>query len=59
MARQVALLLLPLTCVLPSTHWVVTETGKVAAQPDSVFFIRQPHDLVAFLHQGCAATLLV
>ena len=55
--------------VLPSSHWIVTEAGKIQAQvkkhfftnfknekqffpqPDSIFFMRQPHDFVAFLHQ--------
>ena len=36
---------------IPSTHWLVTEAGKVEAQPDSIFIIRQPHDLVSFVHQ--------
>ena len=91
------LVLLPLHSVLPSTHWVVTENGKIQAQvfivvialssfiailnptktkqcpqndmifitikivdptitcfvlqPDSIYFLRQPHDFVAFIHQ--------
>jgi len=45
------LVLLPLHPVLPSTHWVVTESGKIQAQPDSIYFLRQPHDFVAFIHQ--------
>jgi len=45
------LVLLPLHPVLPSTHWVVTENGKIQAQPDSIYFLRQPHDFVAFIHQ--------
>jgi hypothetical protein len=44
-------MLLPLHPVLPSTHWVVTESGKIQAQPDSIYFLRQPHDFVAFIHQ--------
>ena len=44
-------LLLVTSPALPSTHWLVTETGKVEAQPDSIFYMRQPHDLVSFIHQ--------
>ncbi len=44
-------LMLVTTPALPSTHWLVTETGKVEAQPDSIFHMRQPHDLVSFIHQ--------
>ena len=43
--------LLCLDLALPSTHWLVTEAGKVEAQPDSIFMMRQPNDFVAFLHQ--------
>ena len=39
------------TPALPSTHWLVTESGKVEAQPDSIFHMRQPHDFVSFIHQ--------
>ena len=63
------LLLLQIHYTIPSTHWIMTESGKIEAQvricrqkiillpdfhflqPDSIFFMRQPHDLVAFLHQ--------
>jgi len=45
------LLLLQLHYAIPSTHWIMTESGKIEAQPDSIFFMRQPHDFVAFLHQ--------
>lgn len=48
---MILLLLLPVQPVIPSTHWIMTEAGKIQAQPDSVFFMRQPHDFVAFLHQ--------
>ena len=44
-------LLLVTTPALPATHWLVTETGKVEAQPDSIFHMRQPYDLVSFIHQ--------
>ena len=45
------ILLVQLHIVIPSTHWLVTETGKIEAQPDSIFFMKQPNDLVSFLHQ--------
>eukprot|EP00090_Calanus_glacialis_P025729 TRINITY_DN40362_c0_g1_i1.p1 TRINITY_DN40362_c0_g1~~TRINITY_DN40362_c0_g1_i1.p1 ORF type:complete len:159 (-),score=16.43 TRINITY_DN40362_c0_g1_i1:6-419(-) len=45
------LLLLQIHYSIPSTHWTMTESGKIEAQPDSIFFMRQPHDFVAFLHQ--------
>ncbi|XP_046477083.1 tetratricopeptide repeat protein 17 isoform X2 [Neodiprion pinetum] len=34
-----------------TTHWVVTENGRIQSQPDSVFQMRRPYDLVAFLEQ--------
>jgi len=44
-------LLLQIRCAIPSSHWVMTDSGKIEPQPDSIFFMRQPHDFVAFLHQ--------
>ncbi|XP_077967043.1 tetratricopeptide repeat protein 17-like isoform X2 [Styela clava] len=40
-----------LSSVRASTHWVVTEEGKVQEQLESAFVIKQPHDLVAFMKQ--------
>ncbi|KAF4520839.1 hypothetical protein B566_EDAN007135 [Ephemera danica] len=34
-----------------STHWVVTENGRIQAQEDSAFDIRRPDDFMAFLAQ--------
>ncbi|CAG2224007.1 Tetratricopeptide repeat protein 17 [Mytilus edulis] len=34
-----------------SSHWVVTENGRVQAQLDTVFNLRRPYDLVAFMKQ--------
>ncbi|XP_033752791.1 tetratricopeptide repeat protein 17-like [Pecten maximus] len=34
-----------------SSHWVVTEEGLVRAQADTVFNLRRPYDLVAFMRQ--------
>jgi len=42
---------LQIHCAIPSTHWAMTESGKIEPQPDSIFFMRQPHDFVALLHQ--------
>ena len=30
---------------------MVIQVGKIEAQPDSIFMMRQSHDLVAFIHQ--------
>lgn len=38
------------------THWVVTEEGRIQAQFDSVFLLKRPYDLVAFLKQEELAT---
>ncbi|XP_069702487.1 tetratricopeptide repeat protein 17 isoform X1 [Periplaneta americana] len=34
-----------------STHWVVTENGRVQSQLDSAFHLRRPYDLLALLEQ--------
>lgn len=34
-----------------TTHWIVTEDGKLQSQEDSIFSLRRPHDLASFLHQ--------
>ncbi|XP_014240937.1 tetratricopeptide repeat protein 17 [Cimex lectularius] len=36
---------------LAYTHWVVTETGKIVAQEQSIFQMNRPYDLVEFLNQ--------
>ncbi|KAL4224492.1 Tetratricopeptide repeat protein 17 [Mactra antiquata] len=41
-----------------STHWVVMEDGKVQAQMDSVFNMKRPYDLVAFMKQEERASML-
>ncbi|XP_059157800.1 tetratricopeptide repeat protein 17-like isoform X2 [Physella acuta] len=41
-----------------STHWIVTEDGKIQAQADSVYNLRRPYDLVAFMKQEDRATML-
>ncbi|XP_024944685.1 tetratricopeptide repeat protein 17 isoform X3 [Cephus cinctus] len=34
-----------------TTHWVVTEDGRIQSQLDSVFQLHQPYDLFTFLEQ--------
>lgn len=34
-----------------TTHWIVTEDGKLQSQEDSIFSLRRPNDLASFLHQ--------
>ncbi|XP_015120948.1 tetratricopeptide repeat protein 17 isoform X2 [Diachasma alloeum] len=34
-----------------TTDWVVTENGRIQPQPDSVYNMRRPYDLPAFLEQ--------
>ncbi|ESO91575.1 hypothetical protein LOTGIDRAFT_163300 [Lottia gigantea] len=41
-----------------SMHWVVTEDGRIQSQADSVYNLRRPYDLVAFMHQEDRATVL-
>ncbi|KAK2174533.1 hypothetical protein NP493_797g01042 [Ridgeia piscesae] len=41
-----------------STHWVVTEDGRIQAQLDSVFNLQRPYDLVALLKQEDRARML-
>merc|ERR1711935_1205210 len=46
-------LLLTLRCspTSSSTHWVVTEDGKIQSQVNSIFHMKRPFDLVSFLQQ--------
>ncbi|KAG8225759.1 hypothetical protein J437_LFUL005718 [Ladona fulva] len=37
--------------VRASMHWAVTENGRIEAQIDSVFHLRRPFDLIAFMEQ--------
>ncbi|XP_041366225.1 tetratricopeptide repeat protein 17-like isoform X2 [Gigantopelta aegis] len=47
-------------CLLTSgsTHWIVTENGRVQSQPDTVFNMQRPYDLVAFMKQEDRAVML-
>ncbi|KAK3103819.1 hypothetical protein FSP39_022148 [Pinctada imbricata] len=41
-----------------SSHWIVTEDGRVQAQLDTVYSMRRPYDLVAFMRQEERAHML-
>ncbi|XP_076351194.1 tetratricopeptide repeat protein 17-like [Tachypleus tridentatus] len=41
-----------------STHWVVTEDGKIQSQMDSVFSLKRPYDLMALMQQEQRAVLV-
>ncbi|XP_054710822.1 tetratricopeptide repeat protein 17-like [Uloborus diversus] len=41
-----------------STHWIVTEDGRIQAQMDSVFSLKRPYDLVALMQQEKRAVLI-
>lgn len=47
-------------CVITNgaTHWIVTEDGRLQAQTDSVYNLRRPYDLVAFMKQEQRASML-
>jgi tetratricopeptide (TPR) repeat protein len=44
--------------VQASTHWMVTEDGRIQSQVDSLFNLRRPYDLVALLKQEERAVML-
>ncbi|XP_025087686.1 tetratricopeptide repeat protein 17-like isoform X2 [Pomacea canaliculata] len=52
------LLLEQCTITSGSTHWIVTEDGRLQSQADSVFNLRRPYDLVAFMRQEERAYML-
>ncbi|XP_029638626.1 tetratricopeptide repeat protein 17 isoform X1 [Octopus sinensis] len=52
------LLIVYLEAVQTATHWVVTEDGRIQAQVDTVFNMRRPYDLVAFMKQEERAVML-
>ncbi|XP_022250210.1 tetratricopeptide repeat protein 17-like [Limulus polyphemus] len=41
-----------------STHWIVTEDGKIQSQMDSVFSLKRPYDLMALMQQEQRAMLV-
>ncbi|XP_014214648.1 tetratricopeptide repeat protein 17 [Copidosoma floridanum] len=34
-----------------STHWVVTENGRIQSMPETVFQMKRPYDLISFMDQ--------
>ncbi|BFZ05335.1 hypothetical protein BsWGS_08373 [Bradybaena similaris] len=58
LALLVSLLLQRCTITNGSTHWIVTEDGKLQSQADSVYNLRRPYDLVAFMRQEDRAAML-
>ncbi|KAJ8299215.1 hypothetical protein KUTeg_023275 [Tegillarca granosa] len=45
-------------CSLGSSHWIVTEDGRIQSQADTVFNMKRPYDLVAFMRQDDRVTML-
>ncbi|KAK7486422.1 hypothetical protein BaRGS_00022346, partial [Batillaria attramentaria] len=54
----IKLLLEQCTITSGSTHWIVTEDGRLQSQMDSVFNLKRPYDLVAFMRQEERAHML-
>ncbi|KAI9552770.1 hypothetical protein GHT06_020650 [Daphnia sinensis] len=55
-----AILIIKAICILPliwaTTHWVVTQNGRITPQMDSIFQLEKSHDLMALLAQeDCTA----
>jgi len=51
-------------CTAPSNvravnHWIISVDGKIQPKIDSPFFLRRPHDLVAFLRQSEYLQLII
>ncbi|KAF0312441.1 Tetratricopeptide repeat protein 17 [Amphibalanus amphitrite] len=63
-ARMRCVLLLLLTWPWPppgswcSTHWVMTEDGRIQAQMDSMFFMKRPYDFIAMAQQERRASMV-
>ncbi|XP_038664203.1 tetratricopeptide repeat protein 17 isoform X1 [Scyliorhinus canicula] len=53
-----AVLLSALRSSLGTTHWVVTEDGKIQQQVDSPLNLKHPHDLVVFMRQEATVNYL-
>ncbi|XP_048477212.1 tetratricopeptide repeat protein 17-like, partial [Rhincodon typus] len=43
---------------LGTTHWIVTEDGKIQQQVDSPLNLKHPHDLVVFMRQEATLNYL-
>lgn len=51
-ALQIILILFDVVILsIASTHWVLTENGRIQSQVDSVFRMNRPYDLIEFLKQ--------
>ncbi|XP_051885401.1 tetratricopeptide repeat protein 17 isoform X2 [Pristis pectinata] len=53
-----AVLLSALRTSLATTHWIVTEDGKIQQQVDSPLNLKHPHDLVVFMRQEATVDYL-
>ncbi len=40
-----------MTCVTCSTHWKITDSGRIEPNDDSDFSLLRPYDLAAFIKQ--------
>ncbi|XP_035208344.1 tetratricopeptide repeat protein 17-like [Stegodyphus dumicola] len=58
MSRWLICLLIIFHECIASTHWIVTEDGRIQAQMDSVFSLKRPYDLVALMQQEKRAILI-
>lgn len=58
MNRWMGCMLMLLHQCIASTHWIVTEDGRIQAQMDSVFSLKRPYDLVALMQQEKRAVLI-
>ncbi|KAK3594378.1 hypothetical protein CHS0354_032887 [Potamilus streckersoni] len=55
---SIKLILNQFSQTVASTHWLVTEGGRIQSQVDSVFNLKRPYDLVAFMKQEDRANML-
>ncbi|XP_067902551.1 tetratricopeptide repeat protein 17 isoform X2 [Heterodontus francisci] len=53
-----AVLLSALRTSFATTHWIVTEDGKIQQQVDSPLNLKHPHDLVVFMRQEATVNYL-
>jgi hypothetical protein len=52
------ILFLHKTLVYGTTHWLVTEDGRIQGQMDSIYNLQRPYDLMALLKQEQRAVML-
>ncbi|XP_037071285.1 tetratricopeptide repeat protein 17-like [Pollicipes pollicipes] len=41
-----------------STHWIMTEDGRIQAQMDSIFFMKRPYDFISMAQQERRASMV-